>query len=265
MLQYIVQPGDTLYFIALKFNTSTDIIVEANNLNHRNDIYPGQVIYIPLFSQNSGINSNFPTLRRGAQGPFVFLIQSQLAGLGYYVGAMDGIFQNITEGSVIQFQSSRDLPPTGIVDKVTWQQLFKDWRATTTAPPFQAKMVLPGLLMILSLDKRSYKPRESVSITLLKVNLTSQTIVLNYNTGQRYDFKITYPSGKILWRWSEGKSFVQALGSVNLIPNQCIHYTENFQFPPSENAGVYQVCGWNVARQVEHLKLSVQIILEPSG
>lgn len=264
MLQYIVQPGDTLYFIALKFNTSTDIIMEANNLNHRNDIYPGQVIYIPLFSQNSGMNWSFPTLRRGAQGPFVFLIQSQLAGLSYYMGAMDGIFQNITEGSVIQFQLSRDLPPTGVVDKTTWQQLLKDWKATTSAPPFQVKMVVPGLLMILSLDKRIYKPGESVSMTLLKINLTSRTIVLNYNTGQRYDFKIVYPSGKMLWRWSESKSFVQVLGSVNLLPNQCIHYTESFQFLHNQSTGTYQVFGWDIARQVEHLKLSVQIILEPS-
>ncbi|WP_026486240.1 SafA/ExsA family spore coat assembly protein [Caldanaerobius polysaccharolyticus] len=47
-INYIVQPGDTIYLIAKKFNTSVDAAVTANNLTSPALIYPGQVLRIPI-------------------------------------------------------------------------------------------------------------------------------------------------------------------------------------------------------------------------
>ncbi|PJF35948.1 MAG: hypothetical protein CUN49_07930 [Candidatus Thermofonsia Clade 1 bacterium] len=44
---YVVQPGDTLFRIALKHGTSVDAIVAANNLPSRSIVYVGQVLIIP--------------------------------------------------------------------------------------------------------------------------------------------------------------------------------------------------------------------------
>ncbi|MCK8817040.1 L,D-transpeptidase family protein [Natroniella sulfidigena] len=44
---YTVQPGDTLYQIAKKFNTTVQELVRLNNLTDQNLIYPGQRIKIP--------------------------------------------------------------------------------------------------------------------------------------------------------------------------------------------------------------------------
>lgn len=52
----IVEQGDTLWDIALEYNTNQDIrsyihkIKSINNIN-KNYIYPGQIIYVPIISK----------------------------------------------------------------------------------------------------------------------------------------------------------------------------------------------------------------------
>jgi|GEM_PF-2111805 len=50
---YIVKPGDTLSFIANKYNTTVDELVKLNNIKDRNKIYPGQVINLPKKSDKT--------------------------------------------------------------------------------------------------------------------------------------------------------------------------------------------------------------------
>jgi LysM repeat protein len=45
---YIVQPGDTLYSIAMHFNTTVEAIIRQNGIMDPSMIYPGQVLLIPL-------------------------------------------------------------------------------------------------------------------------------------------------------------------------------------------------------------------------
>lgn len=44
---YVVQPGDNLFRIALKFGLTTDVVARANNIFNPNAIYVGQVLCIP--------------------------------------------------------------------------------------------------------------------------------------------------------------------------------------------------------------------------
>lgn len=45
---YVVQPGDTLFLIAKKFNTSVNAIITRNNIVNPSLIYPGQILIIPV-------------------------------------------------------------------------------------------------------------------------------------------------------------------------------------------------------------------------
>jgi LysM repeat protein len=259
MIQYIVQPGDTLYFISLKFKTNVAALMEANHITSPDMVYPGQILNIPLpFSPTGGTN-RFPDVRRESTGPFVLLIQSQLSKLGFYKGEMDGIYNTTTEGSVIQFQASRNLPPSGYVDVHTWRKLLDDTRGALDSPPYHADMVLSGLFMLLSVDKPSYKPGETIKMSLMNTNLSSKTITLNYNTSQRYDFKLAYPSGRTLWRWSDDKSFTQVLGTLSLSPGQTVRYTAEFTLPNETHSSLFHVFGWNTAKQINHIKLHLTI------
>jgi LysM repeat protein len=44
---YTVQPGDTLYGIAARFNTTINVLAQLNNIVNPNLIYPGQVLKVP--------------------------------------------------------------------------------------------------------------------------------------------------------------------------------------------------------------------------
>ena len=44
---YVVQPGDTLYSIAQKFNVSMEEIIRLNNISRPDLVYPGQRLLIP--------------------------------------------------------------------------------------------------------------------------------------------------------------------------------------------------------------------------
>ena len=51
-MPYIVQPGDTLYTIAQKFNTTVEALLAANRLSSSFLIYPGQLLEIPKECEN---------------------------------------------------------------------------------------------------------------------------------------------------------------------------------------------------------------------
>jgi LysM repeat protein len=44
---YVVQPGDTLYLIAIRFNITVEALMVANNLSNANMLHVGQVLVLP--------------------------------------------------------------------------------------------------------------------------------------------------------------------------------------------------------------------------
>lgn len=51
----------------------------------------------------------------------------------------------------------------------------------------------------------------SVELTLHVTNATTEPIVFTFPSGQRHDLWVETASGAEVWRWSEGRSFTQAL------------------------------------------------------
>lgn len=74
-LRYIVQPGDTLYRIALRFNTTTSIIAEANGITNTREIYSGQVLVIPGQSRQSVPTPTFPRPDEVAGSESTYVVQ----------------------------------------------------------------------------------------------------------------------------------------------------------------------------------------------
>ena len=61
MIQYIVQPGDTLYSISLKFRTTVSALMKSNPIRDPEGIHPGQILNIPLPVRNSDyLSAAFP-------------------------------------------------------------------------------------------------------------------------------------------------------------------------------------------------------------
>ena len=62
-------------------------------------------------------------LRQGSQGGEVKEVQRRLKQLGYYTGAVDGIFGSGTKKAVISFQKKNGLTADGVVGKATYAAL----------------------------------------------------------------------------------------------------------------------------------------------
>ena len=65
-----------------------------------------------------------PTLKKGAKGESVELLQSMLAFKGYIL-KVDGDFGPNTKEAVVKFQIENGLKPDGIVGPATWKELTK--------------------------------------------------------------------------------------------------------------------------------------------
>ncbi|MEL6382144.1 MAG: peptidoglycan-binding protein [Cyanobacteria bacterium J06626_18] len=65
-----------------------------------------------------------PTLRAGMHGPAVTRVQERLKALGFYAGALDGVFGPGTETAVMEFQESVQLVDDGVVGPATWGALL---------------------------------------------------------------------------------------------------------------------------------------------
>jgi N-acetylmuramoyl-L-alanine amidase len=64
------------------------------------------------------------TFSQGSRGDDVKTIQTQLKSLGYYTGAVDGIFGSMTGSAVVTFQRKNNLTADGIVGSATAKMLY---------------------------------------------------------------------------------------------------------------------------------------------
>lgn len=70
------------------------------------------------------VRINRPVLKSGAQDVAVSELQAVLKLLGYYTGAVDGVYGQSTVTAVSQFQQAAGLNPDGVVNAATWERLF---------------------------------------------------------------------------------------------------------------------------------------------
>lgn len=64
-----------------------------------------------------------PILREGMRGAAVSQLQERLRSLGFYQGAIDGVFGSLTTTAVISAQQKFKLDPDGVVGQATWSAL----------------------------------------------------------------------------------------------------------------------------------------------
>lgn len=65
-----------------------------------------------------------PTIKQGSRGNITKLLQQKLRDLGYYKGAIDGIFGAQTAAAVKAYQKAKGLTSDGIAGPNTWRKLL---------------------------------------------------------------------------------------------------------------------------------------------
>jgi peptidoglycan hydrolase-like protein with peptidoglycan-binding domain len=80
------------------------------------------------------LTARYPTQSLGDRGSDVKAIQATLIAKGYPM-PFDGTFSLATRAAVSDFQESRGLPPTGVVNDVTWERLLTQLRPGSAGTP----------------------------------------------------------------------------------------------------------------------------------
>ncbi|MFW5945797.1 MAG: BsuPI-related putative proteinase inhibitor [Candidatus Natronoplasma sp.] len=93
----------------------------------------------------------------------------------------------------------------------------------------------------LKTDKDEYEIGENIEATLSLVNQGDVEEKIFFNNGQRYDFVIKKGTEDI-WRWSKGKVFIMATGTVSLAPGKERSYTTKLD-PDDLSPGEYELIG----------------------
>lgn len=113
-----------------------------------------------------------------------------------------------------------------------------------------------GILYLFYTPRSRYERGESVPLTLVKVNTRPQEVISTYRTTQYYDFAVKRGAVPI-WRWSEGKFFLQAIQQKLLLPDEMHTAQEIWTIPPDIPAGIYTLEGED--RAMNGIKLQVAI------
>lgn len=100
-------------------------------------------------------------------------------------------------------------------------------------------------------DRSSYKKDDKITAHMRLYNFTSESIRLNFGSGQRYDLYLLQDDEEI-WRWSDDKFFTMALVFKELEPGEGLSYDLDLEFQP--DTGEY-ILGGELATIPERIKL----------
>ena len=118
-----------------------------------------------------------------------------------------------------------------------------------TEPPVQKRV--ETLLSII--DSTNGKPLREVTLgmpvrlVLELKNLTNETLSFSFSSGKQYDFEVHDSNNQLVWKWSQGQSFIQTFTSITLGPKEQIKFTPVWDQKDNEGSqvplGTYQVTG----------------------
>ncbi|TVR56423.1 MAG: hypothetical protein EA421_03510 [Gemmatimonadales bacterium] len=89
-----------------------------------------------------------------------------------------------------------------------------------------------GIHFRVGIDQGTYDPGETIRVRMEVANVLEEERALFFRTGQRYDLIFLTPEGEEIHRWSEDRSFTQALGMEELRPgSEPLVWEESLQAP----------------------------------
>ncbi|AQS58321.1 BsuPI-related putative proteinase inhibitor [Desulforamulus ferrireducens] len=129
-----------------------------------------------------------------------------------------------------------------------------------------ATKVVDDLIYLLVLNDDEFRQGQRVRIRLYKINVSGQEIRLRYTTGQRLEIVVRDARNNEVWRYSRGRNFTQASGTVIIGRNAFAIYENNWD--QENNAGRqvptgrYTINVSNVARgyRDEIISIPIQIV-----
>lgn len=92
-------------------------------------------------------------------------------------------------------------------------------------------------------------------VTFKVKNQTERTEVLTFPSGQKFDFIVYDKEGNKVFQWSDEKSFIQMIQTVELKPGEELTFVEPTGLPP----GDYKIEAWLTAEGKEDVRAETRI------
>ncbi|MFQ5895136.1 MAG: BsuPI-related putative proteinase inhibitor [Nitrospinota bacterium] len=91
----------------------------------------------------------------------------------------------------------------------------------------------PEVVLALRVSREAYAPGEPIQVTLEVTNRTREAVRLTFPTSQRFDLTLEDAAGQEVWRWSQGRFFLQVIGEQVLKPDPgALRYNATVPAPP---------------------------------
>jgi len=133
--------------------------------------------------------------------------------------------------------------------------------------PFLMSLASPAaspakLFVAVNSDKTAYKCGEPMAFALTVLNTNTAAGNFGFNSSKRYDFFL-YDADQLVWKWSEGRFFNQALANLTLDPQIPLTYIIIFNQVLSSGSAIgpghYQLKGAFCTREQEYLSDPIDI------
>ncbi|HHY92124.1 MAG TPA: LysM peptidoglycan-binding domain-containing protein [Firmicutes bacterium] len=242
MAVYVVQPGDTLWSIARRFGVTVEEIMRANNLT-TTELTPGQQLQIVAVAE--------PTPPGAAPTPPT-AVTLHIVRPGETLSSIARRYQ-VSLTALIEANPALIYP--GLELRIPTAPLPPE-------QPSEETRETECFRLTLSTDRTSYPIGTPVTMKLTKTNICRRSETLTYLTGQRYEFEIRQDN-RLIWRWSEGRAFTQAVRRVRVRPGETEVFTESWPQTDSSGRkvepGRYRVVAWNTARDLREEVVTVYV------
>lgn len=86
-----------------------------------------------------------------------------------------------------------------------------------------------GLKLTFSLDSLTYRSGEPVPLRLEVKNVAEKALTITFTSSKTHDFLIEDETGDVVWQWSAGRVFAQALKDIHLEPGEARIYSYDWK------------------------------------
>jgi hypothetical protein len=138
--------------------------------------------------------------------------------------------------------------------------------ATVNGRSYPAPTAKATLTMNLARYQLDADGSASLRATFVVKNETTRAMTFNFSSSQQFELKVETSSGETAYFWSADKSFLAALSSFTLQPNQSRTFSETFTISNAA-AGWHKVTAWLPTRsgQKPEASTKVEFLAAPVG
>jgi len=118
-----------------------------------------------------------------------------------------------------------------------------------------------GLHLVLMPETKTVKKNDEFEVKIKLINYTSSSRSFTFNTGQKYELQLLDKDDSVVFVWSRGKAFIQAIQTLEVEAGEKEKWTAKINTSGIE-AGKYQLKGWLTDRKRSLTADSVEILIE---